>query len=224
MTRKVVLDTETTGREKDDRLVEIGLLAIDNNGEELDQLHYYLNPQHHVDAAAQRVHKLSNQFLKDKDLFGDVAAKIADFLRDSCVIIHNAAFDCYYLNYEFALWAQRAQQSFIPMQKLCPEIVDTLALARARFPGQPNNLNALIERFNIEDRSRAERHGALIDARLLARVYITLSTNQADLVLDGRSKALPEEAVDVSSLGPFKVTPPTAEEQRAHEALMQELA
>ena len=223
--RKVVLDTETTGKEKDDRLVEIGLLEIDNNGEELAQLHYYLNPQRSIDTAAQRVHKLSNQFLKDKPLFSDVAEKIAAFLRDGRIIIHNAPFDCYYLNYEFALWSQRARNPFMPMRELCAAIVDTLPLARERFPGQSNSLDALVERFNIEDKTREERHGALIDARLLARVYVALSTNQADLVLDRHSRVAPtEEIVDISSLGPFKVTPPTEEEQKAHDALMRELA
>ncbi len=232
MMRKVVLDTETTGKEKGDRIVEIGLVEIDDRGNEVNELHYFFNPQQAVHAGALRVHKLSNEFLRDKPLFADKAKEIRDFLGGSKAIIHNAPFDTYYLNYEFALAMQRRGAKdgteFTPVKKLCAEIEDTLELARRRFPGQSNSLDALIERFGIDTKVREERHGALIDAKLLAYVYIHLMTRQGDLIRDNKSssasKSSPTVSMqDIASLGPFKTTPPDAEEQKLHAQFMEEL-
>ena len=167
MTREIVLDTETTGLEPLDghRLVEIGAIELINHVPSGQFFHCYLNPDRPVPPEAFAVHGLSDQFLADKPRFPDVADQLLEFLAGSPLVIHNAAFDCKFLNAEFALI-----EGSVSLEN---KIIDTLALARQRHPMGPNSLDALCRRYGI-DNSKRIRHGALLDAELLADVYLEL--------------------------------------------------
>ena len=165
--RLVVLDTETTGLDAaaDDRIVEIGAVELVNCLPSGREFHCYLNPGRPMPAGAERVHGLSDAFLADKPAFADIAADLTEFLGDTTLVIHNAAFDISFLSAEL----QRCGRSPLRLERaLC-----TLELARRRLPGARHSLDALCERYAI-DRSARLRHGALLDARLLARVYLEL--------------------------------------------------
>jgi DNA polymerase-3 subunit epsilon len=167
MIREVVLDTETTGLDPLDghRIVEVGAIELINHVPSGQFFHCYLNPARNVPQEAYAVHGLSDQFLADKPLFGEIADALQAFLGDSPLVIHNAAFDCKFLNAEF-----RSTGRALTLEG---RVVDTLALARQRHPMGPNSLDALCRRYGI-DNSRRERHGALLDAELLADVYLEL--------------------------------------------------
>lgn len=167
MTREIVVDTETTGLEPLDghRLVEIGAIELINHVPSGRFFHCYLNPDRPVPPEAFAVHGLSDQFLADKPRFPDVADQLLEFFADSPLVIHNAAFDCKFLNAEFGLVDRPVN--------LENKIIDTLALARQRHPMGPNSLDALCRRYGI-DNSKRIRHGALLDAELLADVYLEL--------------------------------------------------
>jgi DNA polymerase-3 subunit epsilon len=188
--REIVLDTETTGLDpyQGHRLVEVGCVELVNRIPTGNTFHRYLNPQRDMPAEAQAVHGLSAEFLKDKPLFADVAAELVAFLGDAPLVIHNAAFDVGFLNAEL----ERAGQSLIARDRM----VDTLLLARRKHPGGPNRLDDLCARYGI-DNSRRTKHGALLDAELLAEVYVELiGARQAQLVLSqtkagARSAAAP---------------------------------
>jgi DNA polymerase-3 subunit epsilon len=168
MTREIVLDTETTGIYPGNghRLVEIGAVEIVNSVPTGREFHRYLDPQRDMPLAAFRVHGLSEKFLRGKPLFGDVVDDLFAFIREDHLVIHNAAFDLRFLNAELA----RLNRSAIPMSSA----IDTLALARQRFPGSPASLDALCSRFGV-DNSRRSKHGALIDAKILVEVYAELN-------------------------------------------------
>ena len=178
--RHVVLDTETTGfhAEGDDRLVEIGALELVNMVPTGRVFHHYLNPQRAIPADATRVHGITDDMVKDKPLFADIVDELAEFLADDPLVIHNAEFDMRFLN---AAWA-RAGLPTLPMART----IDTLAIARKRFPGSPNSLDALCKRFEVDNSGR-NFHGALLDARLLADVFLELSGGrQVELFSSGR--------------------------------------
>jgi DNA polymerase-3 subunit epsilon len=175
--REVVIDTETTGldTEAGDRLVEIGALELVNKVPTGRTFHRYINPQREVPQEAFDVHGLSNAFLSDKPLFADVATELAEFLGDAMLVIHNAAFDMKFLNAEFG-WTGHPP---LPWARA----VDTLDIARRRFPGAPTSLDALCRRFGVDNSGRV-KHGALLDAELLAEVYLELvGGRQPDLTL-----------------------------------------
>jgi DNA polymerase-3 subunit epsilon len=175
--REIVLDTETTGLDPDtgDRIVEIGAVEIVNHMPTGRTFHAYINPQRDVPAEAVEVHGLTAAFLSDKPVFSSVAAEFAAFVGDARLVIHNAAFDMKFLNAELG-WCGQAS---IPWGRT----VDTLDLARRRFPGAQNTLDALCRRFGV-DLSAREKHGALLDSELLAEVYLELmGGRQPDLVL-----------------------------------------
>ncbi len=177
MLREVVLDTETTGTDPaaGDRVVEIGMVELLNHIPTGETRQIYCNPQRPMSEGAFRVHGLSDQFLADKPVFAAVADEVAGFLSDARLVIHNAAFDIGFLNAEFA----RTGHPTLLMTR----VVDTLGLARRRHPGASNSLDALCARYGI-DNSRRTKHGALLDAELLAEVYIELiGGKQADLGL-----------------------------------------
>ena len=183
MLREIVLDTETTGTDPGagDRVIEIGCVELLNHIPTGRHYHVYLNPQRPVSAGALAVHGLSDEFLADKPLFQAVVGEFMDFLGDGRLIIHNAAFDVGFLNAEFA----RAGQAPIVLN----QVVDTLALARRKHPGASNSLDALCARYGI-DNARRTKHGALLDAEILAEVYIELiGGKQADLGLSTRPQA-----------------------------------
>ena len=164
---EVILDTETTGLSTaaKHRIVEIGCIELDNQIPTKKIFHEYLNPQRSVSEDAYKVHGYSDDFLSDKKTFSEIAESFLKFIKDKKIIIHNAAFDLSFLNYEFRLINQKAINK--------NNIIDTLEIARLKYPGSQNSLDALCKRFNI-DNSKREKHNALIDCQLLKEVYINL--------------------------------------------------
>jgi DNA polymerase-3 subunit epsilon len=167
MLREIVLDTETTGTDhaKGDRVIEIGCVELLNHIPTGRTFHRYINPQCPVSPGAFAVHGLSDDFLADKPLFAAIADELVDFIGDGRLVIHNAAFDIGFLNAEFARTGHKAFN--------LSDVVDTLTMARRKHPGAANNLDALCVRYGI-DNSRRTKHGALLDAEILADVYIEL--------------------------------------------------
>ena len=177
--REIVLDTETTGFEpaEGDRIVEIGGVELFNHVPTGRTYHQYINPQRAMPAEAFAVHGLGDDFLRDKPVFRDIAQAFVDFIGDARLVIHNASFDMKFLNAELGWLGFPA----IPFDRA----VDTLAIARRRFPGAPASLDALCRRFGVDNSAR-EKHGALLDSEILAEVYLELiGGRQPDLVLDG---------------------------------------
>ena len=177
--REIVLDTETTGFEpsEGDRVVEIGAVELFNHLPTGRTYHQYINPKRNMPEAAFNVHGLSEEFLSDKPVFKDIAQEFIDFIKDSKLVIHNASFDMKFLNAELG-WVNRPA---LPMN----QAIDTLAIARRKFPGSPASLDALCRRFGIDNSSRT-LHGALLDSEILAEVYLELvGGRQPDLVLSG---------------------------------------
>jgi DNA polymerase III subunit epsilon len=199
MLREIVLDTETTGTDPatGDRVIEIGCVELIKHFPTGRSYHAYINPQRPVSAGALAVHGLSDTFLADKPLFAHIADEFLDFLGDGRLVIHNAAFDVGFLNAEFARTGHK------PI--ILNQVVDTLSLARRKHPGAPNNLDALCNRYGI-DNSRRTKHGALLDAEILAEVYIELiGGKQADLGLNIRSAE--REARIVTASAPREMRP-----------------
>jgi len=165
--REIVLDTETTGFDPDsgDKIVEIGAVEIINYLPTGKTYHQYINPQRSMPAGAFAVHGLGDEFLADKPIFTDIAQAFIDFIGDSPLVIHNASFDMKFLNAELR-WANLKE---IPYK----QAIDTLDIARRKFPGAQNSLDALCRRFHI-DNSRRTKHGALLDSEILAEVYLEL--------------------------------------------------
>lgn len=180
--RSVVLDTETTGMPVTDghRVIEIGCVEL--NGRRLTGRHFhvYLQPDREIDEGAIAVHGITNEFLQDKPRFKDVADEFFEFIKDAQLIIHNAAFDVGFINNEFALIGQ---QDRADISEHC-SILDTLLMARERHPGQRNNLDALCKRYGVDNSGR-DLHGALLDAEILADVYLTMTGGQTHLSLAG---------------------------------------
>ena len=164
---EVILDTETTGLStiEKHRIVEIGCIELENQIPTNKIFHEYLNPQRSVSEDAYKIHGYSDNFLSDKKTFSEIAESFLKFIKDKKIIIHNAAFDLSFLNYEFRLIHQKAINK--------NNIIDTLEIARRKYPGSQNSLDALCKRFNI-DNSKREKHNALIDCQLLREVYINL--------------------------------------------------
>ena len=187
--RQIVLDTETTGLEvsQGHRIIEIGCVELQNRRVTGNHWHHYFNPQREIDAGAYEVHGISNDFLQDKPLFAELAAEFYEYVRGAELIIHNASFDVGFLNHELSL----PESSLAPLEDNCG-ILDTLILARRKHPGQKNNLDALCKRYDI-DNSQRSLHGALLDARILADVYLAMTGGQTSLGLDA------EQEVDVNA-------------------------
>ena len=164
---EVILDTETTGLSiiEKHRIIEIGCIELENQIPTNRIFHEYLNPQRSVSEDAYKIHGYSDDFLSDKKTFSEIAESFLKFIKDKKIIIHNAAFDLSFLNYEFRLINQKAIDK--------NNIIDTLEIARLKYPGSQNSLDALCKRFNI-DNSKREKHNALIDCQLLKEVYINL--------------------------------------------------
>ncbi|MEB2327437.1 MAG: DNA polymerase III subunit epsilon [Pseudomonas sp.] len=180
--RVVVLDTETTGMPVTDghRIIEIGCVEV--IGRRLTGRHYhvYLQPDREVDEGAIAVHGITNEFLADKPRFRDVADEFFEFIRDAQLVIHNAAFDIGFINNEFALLGQQERAEITDH---C-SVLDTLLMARERHPGQRNSLDALCKRYGVDNSGR-DLHGALLDAEILADVWLTMTGGQTNLSLAG---------------------------------------
>jgi DNA polymerase-3 subunit epsilon len=182
--RQIILDTETTGLEVGEghRVIEIGCVELVSRRVTTRNFHHYLNPDRAIDAGAQEVHGISNAFLADKPRFADIAGELLEYLRGAELVIHNAAFDVGFLDRELELagYAERLGQ-------ICT-VVDTVSMARRMFPGQKANLDALCKRYGV-DNSNRDLHGALLDARLLADVYLAMTGGQSALLLDREAGA-----------------------------------
>jgi DNA polymerase III subunit epsilon len=217
--REIVLDTETTGLDPLDghRLVEIGCIELINGIPSGQTFHKYFNPERGMPAEAFAVHGLSEEFLKDKLFFAEVADDLVAFLSDAPLVIHNAAFDLGFLNAEL----DRAGRKPIARERL----VDTLLIARRKHPGGSNRLDDLCLRYGI-DNSRRTKHGALLDAELLAEVYVELTgMRQAQLVLAQASASggIAGEPIIVRARPTPLVLAITAEERAAHRAFLADL-
>ncbi|MEK9820067.1 MAG: DNA polymerase III subunit epsilon [Pseudomonadales bacterium] len=222
--RQVVLDTETTGLEvrEGHRLIEIGCVELIDRKPTGRQLHHYINPGRTIDEEAEAVHGITLEFLADKPDFASVKEDIVEFLQDAELIIHNAAFDVGFLDAEFKRARERRRT-----QDFCT-ITDSLALARAKYPGQKNSLDALCKRLGIDNSART-LHGALLDAEILAEVYLALTGGQASLGLDApEERAATEdresEMRKVQRPASLRVTEPNEAELSAHEQMLKKLA
>ena len=169
---EVVLDTETTGLSTTEkhRIVEIGCIELNNQISTNKIFHSYVNPQRSVSKDAYKIHGYSDEFLSDKKTFSEISEDFLNFIKNKKIIIHNAPFDLSFLNYELKLINQK------PINK--ENVIDTLEIARSKFPGSQNSLDALCKRFNI-DNSKREKHNALIDCHLLKEIYINLVDQKA---------------------------------------------
>ena len=177
--RQIFLDTETTGLEHKlgHRIIEIGCVEMKNRRLTRQHLHYYLNPDRDIDEGALSVHGITIDFLQDKPRFSDIAAEFLDFIQGAELIIHNASFDIGFLNAELAMIDKS------PIETVCHSVLDTLSMARELYPGKKNNLDALCERYSI-DNTRRTLHGALLDAEILAEVYLAMTRGQESLIMD----------------------------------------
>lgn len=217
--REIILDTETTGLDTSDgdRIIEIGAVEMVNKVLTGEKFHYYINPQRKISHGAYKVHGISNDFLQDRPLFSEVADKFLDFIEDSALVIHNAPFDMRFINYELSLM----QKPSIDHMK----VVDTLIMARKMFPGQRANLDALCRRFKVDNSLRGY-HGALMDAKLLADVYVELcGGRQASFSMKSNSNQNASLSSTSASAQNFKtkVTKASDEEVKAHKAMMEKL-
>jgi len=221
--RQIVLDTETTGleAERGHRIIEIGCVELVNRRPSGRHFHRYLNPERDIDAGASAVHGITRERLLQAPRFGDIAAELFAFISGCELIIHNAPFDLGFIDMELALLAKlRGDDGTLPagVRSVCL-VLDTLSLARERHPGQRNNLDALCKRYGI-DNSHRELHGALLDARILADVYLAMTGGQSLLALDEAARE--RSGVARAGLAPASVRP--VEALRVVEATGEELA
>ncbi len=215
--RQIVLDTETTGLEpkQGHRIIEIGCVELLNRKLTGNVYHQYIQPEREIDAGAMEVHGITNEFLKDKPRFKDILNDFLTFIKDAELIIHNAPFDVGFINHEFKL----ADTGTGLVRDYC-QVMDTLQLARQMHPGQRNSLDALCKRYDI-DNSQREKHGALLDAEILADVYLTMTGGQVCLSLGGmqeRKQGRFEEQVHrlETNRSPLKIVRATSEELDNH--------
>ena len=191
--RQIVLDTETTGlsAENGDRIIEIGCVELFNRKLTGNNLHFYVNPERDSHEDALKVHGISNEFLRDKPKFAQIADEVLAYLKDAELIIHNAPFDISFLNKEL----ERLKRP--PMKTHVASVIDTLVMAKEMFPGKRNGLDALCDRLEVDNSSRT-LHGALLDAELLADVYINMTRGQDPLLMEvGTVEAVGEVAVQM---------------------------
>ena len=191
--RQIVLDTETTGLEPSQghRIIEIGCVEISNRRLTNKRFHQYINPQREIDEGAIEVHGITNEFLVDKPVFADIAEDFLSFVQGAELIIHNAPFDVGFINHELKLLGS----DIVRIDNVC-SILDTLSMARQMHPGQKNNLDALCKRYEIDNSSRT-LHGALLDAEILADVYLSMTGGQVRLSLDGSEQDEAGNAAEV---------------------------
>ncbi|MFD3188908.1 DNA polymerase III subunit epsilon [Sedimentitalea sp. HM32M-2] len=218
--REIVLDTETTGfdPQSGDRIVEIGAVELNNHVATGRTYHQYINPERAMPQEAFEVHGLGDDFLRDKPKFAEIGQAFLDFVGESKLVIHNAAFDMKFLNAELG-WIQLPQ---LPWE----QAIDTLAIARKRFPGSPASLDALCRRFNIDNSSRT-LHGALLDSEILAEVYLELiGGRQPDFALSTSARGRSETAGTDWRPAPRPTPLPsllTDDERAAHKAIVAKL-
>jgi DNA polymerase III subunit epsilon len=221
MTRQIVLDTETTGlsAEGGDRIIELGCVELLNRKLTGNNLHLYFNPGRDSHEDALKVHGISNEFLKDKPKFAEVADEILQYLQGAEIIIHNAAFDVGFLNKELELIRRPAFRTFVE------SVTDTLAMAKEMYPGKRNSLDALCDRLGVDNSGRT-LHGALLDAELLADVYINLTRGQDPLLISddeqNSTSGLKVAAMDLRGLS-LPVVFANEQEHAAHAEVMAQI-
>jgi DNA polymerase-3 subunit epsilon len=219
MDRQIILDTETTGLEaaQGHRIIEIGCVELVNRRFTGNNYHRYLNPEREIDEGALAVHGISLDQLKDKPKFADIAEEFIQYIDGAELIIHNAAFDIGFLDAEFArLKKKRTKQ-------MCPEVIDTWLMAKQLHPGKRNGLDALCDRYQIDNSTRTQ-HGALLDAELLADVYLAMTRGQNSLVIEVEAVPTKVQIVDedISDVT-LMVLPADEAEVAAHEAYLADL-
>ena len=219
--RQIVLDTETTGlyANDGDRIIEIGCVEVLNRHVTDHHFHQYINPERDSHPDALAVHGLTTEFLSDKPKFAEIAQAFCDYIRGAELVIHNAPFDVEFLN------AELARLSLPPVEELASCITDSLLKARDMFPGRRNSLDALCERFEIDNTHRT-LHGALLDAELLAEVYLAMTRGQETLEIEKLTlTAAEEEAQRKNPLSSFRilVLAPTEDELAKHEKVLDDI-
>ena len=217
--RQVFLDTETTGLypAQGHRIIEIAAIEVINRRVTNNHFHVYLNPDREIDAAAQEVHGITLEFLQDKPHFQDVVSEFLDFVAEAELVIHNAPFDMGFLNSELGRIGREN------LEKSAGNIIDTLKMAKDMRPGQRNNLDALCRHYGI-DNSKRTLHGALLDAELLAEVYMAMTRGQESLMMDIQEEVIPQQEVgEVVFLRNVKVLFASEEELAEHDAYVQAL-
>lgn len=221
--RQIVLDTETTGLEPSQghRIIEIGCVELINRRLTGNNLHIYINPQREIDAGALEVHGISNDFLSDKPLFNDIADTFIDFVKGAELVIHNAPFDIGFLDSELSY----LNHSYKTMNEYC-EVLDTLAMARKKHPGQKNNLDALCKRYFVDNTQR-DLHGALLDAEILADVYLIMTGGQSSFALGHDNIVEGDSTNKIKRLdknrAALKVIKASEEEEAAHKERLQSI-
>jgi DNA polymerase-3 subunit epsilon len=225
--RYVVLDTETTGMPVTDghRIIEIGCIELDGRQPTGRHYHVYLQPDRAIDEGAIAVHGITDEYLKDKPRFKDIADEFFEFIQGAELVIHNAPFDIGFINNEYALLGQ-SERSEISAH--C-SVLDTLVMARERHPGQRNNLDALCRRYGVDNSGR-DLHGALLDAEILAEVYLAMTGGQTNLSLAGDGGDAGGGYVSVSKIRrisaerePLTVLAATAQELAAHQEFLERI-
>jgi DNA polymerase-3 subunit epsilon len=222
--RQVILDTETTGLEASagHRIIEIGCVELVNRRSTGNRFHRYLNPDRAVEEGAREVHGIDDDFLAQQPRFADVVEEFLDFVSDAQLVIHNADFDVEFINHELKVLSDAPGD----IRERC-DVLDTLALARKMHPGQRNSLDALCKRYEV-DNSRRELHGALLDAEILADVYLAMTGGQASLSLEGQQQAassaqLAWQPVERAGLD-LMVLAASPEEEAAHAAMLAQIS
>lgn len=220
--RQVVLDTETTGLEVSlgHRIIEIGGVELIDRKLTGRHFHRYVNPQREIDDGAFEVHGISKDFLADKPVFSEIAEEFLDFVRDAELVIHNAPFDVAFLDYELS----QLKGPRLKVSGIC-QVTDSLVLARHKHPGQKNSLDALCRRYEVDNSARS-LHGALLDAEILADVYLSMTGGQTMLFGAGQGSSRGSErdqdakAVIAADRPPLAVIPASQEELVAHEQML----
>lgn len=216
--RQIILDTETTGLNArlGDRIVEIGCVELVNRRFTGNHFHHYINPERPVEEGALKVHGLTDEFLSDKPKFQEIADEFLDFVRDAEILIHNAAFDVEFVNEELGRLKRGSFDAYVA------KVVDTLAQAREMHPGKRNSLDALCERYGVDNGQRA-LHGALLDAHLLAEVYLAMTRGQESLAIDVADSRMAVSGARMAERprGPLVVIRATDEEIVAHAAVLE---
>jgi DNA polymerase-3 subunit epsilon len=210
--RQIVLDTETTGLDPalGHRVIELAAVEIVNRRPTVNRFHRYLNPDRECELGALRVHGITDDFLRDKPRFQEIAADFLDFIHDAELIIHNAPFDVAFLDRELALI------NLTPVTQCCAKVTDTLAFARELHPGKKNTLDALCERYAIDNSTRL-LHGALLDAELLADVYLAMTRGQESLAIGLDEGTDASDTIDLTAVLPLLiVVKASVEELEAH--------
>ncbi len=210
--RQIILDTETTGLDPalGNRIIEIGGVEIVNRQPTGKHFHCYINPERESEAGALQVHGIRSEFLAAKPKFRDIAREFLDYVAGAELVIHNAPFDIAFLNHELRLLDMK------PMKEYCPDVIDTLRQARELHPGKRNTLDALCERYQVDNAGRT-LHGALLDAQLLAEVYLAMTRGQNSLLIDAAPAATAPLEIHAREQVSILVLQATVEELAAHQ-------